>query len=146
MSNILSISIEDLSYEVSLQPWDQATELKPYSVELRKILGELKQLTDQIGAGRNKTLANDILVHTQMALSAGGLIQSVAVSKQGKNPVIQKISAWVSSNLILWLQSLWSSVWAVIQTLTTPKEWKLSGEVGSSMLGLANAKLEVSFG
>ncbi len=51
----------------------------------------------------------------------------------------------INGTLIPWLKSLWSSVWATIQNLATPKEWKIKGGIGSSVFGLANAELEITF-
>lgn len=53
---------------------------------------------------------------------------------------------WVNSKLVPWIKNMWSSVWGIITSLIKPKEWKVSGEIGTPVLGIAKASIEISFG
>lgn len=44
------------------------------------------------------------------------------------------------------IKRLLSKIWQLIANLLTPKEWKLHGKIGTSLLGLADAGIEITFG
>ncbi|MBS9715583.1 hypothetical protein ACFFUT_03530 [Pseudohalocynthiibacter aestuariivivens] len=45
-----------------------------------------------------------------------------------------------------WLQGISGQLWQLLSRLMTPKEWKLAGELGTGVFGLAKAQVEVTFG
>jgi hypothetical protein len=44
------------------------------------------------------------------------------------------------------LSKAWKRLWSLISHLTTVKEWSVSGQVGSGVLGFAQATITVTFG
>ena len=94
--------------------------------------------------------AKSLLSQFQSVDSAATLMNSYlsmsAMAATSQSNVIGKASSWVSGTLVPWLKNMWGSVWALISKLVTPKEWKIKGSVGTSLLGLANAELEITFG
>jgi hypothetical protein len=61
--------------------------------------------------------------------------------------------ASVSGTVAGWFQTLKNSVrsvvshvWNVVANLLTVTEWKLSGSLGTGVLGLANVQVEITFG
>lgn len=90
-----------------------------------------------------------LMAHLQSALSISQLFVTTASATTstgtGSNP-IKAVINWISGTFIPWLQNIIKSVWAVIQTLITPKEWKIQGSIGHTVLGLGNATLEITFG
>lgn len=54
--------------------------------------------------------------------------------------------AKLTGYLIPLMKRFLSKLWSLISGLLTPKEWKLKGQVGTGLLGLANVEVEISFG
>lgn len=52
----------------------------------------------------------------------------------------------VRGYLIPQIKRFLSKLWSLISGLLTPKEWKLKGQVGTGLLGLANVEVEITFG
>ena len=52
-----------------------------------------------------------------------------------------KVKSWIPT-----LKKFLAKVWQVIARFMTPKEWKLSGELGTGPFGLAKAGIEITFG
>jgi hypothetical protein len=65
-------------------------------------------------------------------------------------PSVKSSSESLASVLDAWVLPLLSRIakWLghTLLRLLTPKEWKLGGEVGTGVFGLANARVEVTFG
>lgn len=53
---------------------------------------------------------------------------------------------YVTTHLVPTMKRLLAKVWQIISGLLTPKEWKLSGEAGTGVLGLAKVAIEITFG
>ena len=141
---------------------DDLTEIRkeeefPISPYLQSIQDELENIVKLLSSKNTsteerKSNAYKLLVHLHNAQSSASLLESFLLFAQSSsvwNKIrgkIQNAVNWVRNHLIPWLQNLWSSVWGIIQTLITPKEWKLSGELGTGVLGFAKASIEITFG
>lgn len=126
--------------------------IKPYIEAIKSELTKLKTIAQDNLENLSKDKAFKMISHVQSAQATAQLLSTsmLATSSQGGlgqtvSNVINNLSNWVNGTLIPWLKNLWSSVWATIQKLTTPKEWKISGELGSTVFGLSKAQLEISF-
>ncbi|HVA36339.1 MAG TPA: hypothetical protein VNJ51_01865 [Candidatus Dormibacteraeota bacterium] len=63
---------------------------------------------------------------------------------QGQTPV-QRVLSWISG-LRAQLKKVGGMLWNIIALLLTPKQWTLKGELGTGVLGLFNAGIEIQFG
>ena len=87
---------------------------------MRSYVGELK-----------KTIAERLPSPGAMALSLKDTLGIVAHKlKKHLMPILKKLSA---------------KLWQIISKMLTPKEWKISGTVGTGLLGLASVGLEITF-
>jgi len=59
---------------------------------------------------------------------------------------VQSALLKLKSYLMPLLKKFLSKLWSIISHLLTPKEWKLKGKVGNTVLGLAEAEIEITFG
>jgi DNA repair exonuclease SbcCD ATPase subunit len=59
---------------------------------------------------------------------------------------VQVVLTKIRSSLMPLLRKFLAKLWSVISHLLTPKEWKLKGKVGNTVLGLAQAEIEITFG
>jgi DNA-binding transcriptional MerR regulator len=59
-------------------------------------------------------------------------------AEDGKESIWDKIKRW--------LKRAGRKLWAMISRLVTVKEWSLTGTAGTSVLGLAQASISVTFG
>lgn len=110
------------------------------------------------GAGtgfRLTTLANELQAELEWLkaiieqLDAMIKQPGVAVSQWFANKVAQPVEAALTkirSTLMPLLRKFLAKVWSMISHLLTPKEWKLKGKIGSTVLGLAQAEIEITFG
>jgi hypothetical protein len=71
-------------------------------------------------------------------------IRQAAPTGQASGP-IAKLKAWLSA-LTSWIKRISGQLWQLLSRLMTPKEWKLSGDIGTGPFGLANAGIEITFG
>jgi hypothetical protein len=53
---------------------------------------------------------------------------------------------WVQQTFMPLIKKILAQLWQVIVGLVRPKEWKVTGSVGSDLLGLGNVQLEITFG
>ncbi|OZG70408.1 hypothetical protein BTA51_25920 [Hahella sp. CCB-MM4] len=66
--------------------------------------------------------------------------------QQAATQTITSVKNWISAKLIPLINGIWQSVWAVLAKYVTPKEWTVSGELGTPVLGLAKATVGITFG
>jgi hypothetical protein len=71
-------------------------------------------------------------------------IRQAAPAGQPSGP-IAKLKAWLSA-LASWIKRISGQLWQLLSRLMTPKEWKLSGDIGTGPFGLANVGIEITFG
>jgi len=125
--------------------------IKAFGDEVRDGLGQISIDCKKINFNSSsKQEAIDLLSRFQSVVSSASLLQSYLsmpnVAASNLANMISNVSQWVTGTVIPWLQNMWGSVWAVVSKLITPKEWKMKGGIGSSVLGLANAEMEITFG
>ncbi|MTD93916.1 hypothetical protein GIW81_06150 [Hyphomicrobium sp. xq] len=53
--------------------------------------------------------------------------------------------SWIGS-IMGWLKSLSAQLWSMLANLLTPTQWKMSGKVGTGVLGLIDVGVEITFG
>ena len=99
-----------------------ASELQAELEWLKAIIEQLDAMLNQPGAAVSEWFANKVAQPVQAALTKIRLILM---------PLLRKFLA---------------KIWSIISHLLTPKEWKLKGKVGSTVLGLAQAEIEITFG
>lgn len=126
----------------------EENEIKPYIETIKSELTKLKTIAQENLDTLDKDQAFKMIFHLQSAQATAQLLTTyISASLQRvANQALSSVSTWVTGTLISWLKNLGSSIWAVIQNLTTPTEWKIKGGLGSSAFGLANAELEITFG
>ena len=151
MDKVIKISIEQLIKAISdnedfdaIQHENESL-VKPYLKAIKSELNNVKELVnlEDMSIEQRKSNFYNILVHLHNAQSSASLFESSLIAAQ-TTPVgskikgaLQNAATWVRNHLIPWLQNLWSSVWGLIQKLITPTGWKLSGELGTGILGFA---------
>ena len=96
--------------------------------ELQAELEWLKAILEQL----------DVIVNESSEVGAS-LLNRVA------KPIKTALSQ-LKTYLMPLLKKFLAKIWSVISHLLTPKEWKLGGKVGSTVLGLAEAHIEITFG
>lgn len=64
---------------------------------------------------------------------------------ENTNGAIQRARNWINNTLKPAIKRTLHKLWKLLANLLTPKEWKLRGEVGSSLLGLGSASVEITF-
>jgi hypothetical protein len=123
-----------------------------YMTELLDQLNQLRSVSNTVhqqGYQPSKSDVTDLLnamAGSEAAVSAiDNNIDQLGAGTVSAANIVQGVKKWVTGKLVPWITSLWQSVWAVIQRLTTPKEWKISGQLGTSVLGLAQASIEITF-
>ncbi|MBV9670151.1 MAG: hypothetical protein JOZ43_04270 [Acidobacteriales bacterium] len=75
--------------------------------------------------------------------------QPGAASPWFVSKVAQSVQAALTTirlSLMPLLRKFLAKLWSIISHLLTPKEWKLKGKVGNTVLGLAEAEIEITFG
>ena len=69
---------------------------------------------------------------------------------KGSNPadieLIKQARKFVINTLKPWISSVSKGVWALIQKITSLKNWKVSGELSGIAFGLAKSRVEINFG
>ncbi len=104
---------------------------RPYEDEVLRALHELSQLEALIAR------AGDLMTMIDMkvgSLPANGISKAIAMAK-----------SWLST-IGSWVKRISAQFWNLLTGLMTPKEWKLGGTVGISVLGLGNVNVEIAFG
>lgn len=101
--------------------------------------GDIKSISDRVLNAQGiavsmHAVADDFLMAMQTQPGGSGQTHSPSNFTKILNGVLS-----LFKSLSNWLLSL-------LQTATKLKSWKISGDVGSNVLGLASAKLEVTFG
>ena len=156
MADILSPSISSILNEIDgeLSLWElvKRGDLDiAYLEELGDSLKKMRTASHDLHSpgGANKVNVSDILTYMASADAATYML-SDALDKTTNNSnagqsVINNASSFVSNILKPWLVSLWKGVWAIFQKMTNVKGWKISGQLGSTMLGLAKSTIEISF-
>jgi len=160
MEKVIKTSIEQLINAISDNEdfeaiqHDNESLVKPYLEVIKTELRHVHELVNLEGMSAEQGKSNfyNILVHLHNAQSSASLFESSLIAAQTTRigskikGALQNAANWVKNHLIPWLQNLWSSVWGLIQKLITPTGWKLSGELGTGVLGFAKATIEISFG
>jgi hypothetical protein len=152
MTNIIGIAVKDIKSNIMGAFED--SELIAHVSYGKIITDQLDEIVVQSeivinGDNVHNSSAMKLISGTQQALATAELLSSVLSPTIIKNSVknsASKAYSWVVGSLIPWLKNLMNTIWAIIQTLFTPTEWKIKGELGTSVLGLAKAELEISFG
>lgn len=70
----------------------------------------------------------------------GNLAAEAAITQ-----TFQAVKGWLQ-NLRSLIQGIAGKLWRVISNLLTPKEWKVRGSAGTSVLGITSAEVEITFG
>lgn len=52
---------------------------------------------------------------------------------------------WIRS-VLQWLKGISAQLWSILINMLTPKERKISGKVGTGVLGLIDVGVEITFG
>jgi len=74
------------------------------------------------------------------------LLSARNTPQNAPQPGFWKKTKKVFSVIKRWLQGISAQLWQLLSRLMTPKEWKLGGELGTGVLGLAKVQVEVTFG
>lgn len=151
---ILSHASADLmaAIEGNLQPEEFQQRFAPYQSVLLQELNSIKQVSREIDHDTSEDqleLAQRLIASAQALQAHGELLEqsvSAAAMQSGASNAVKSAAAWITGTLMPWLKKLWSSVWAVVQQLVKPTGWKIKGGIGSGVLGLANAEIEITFG
>lgn len=141
--------------------WEQIQRLKErisYYVEVLQshlaellVISKLEKGSQQAENTKVKTiLARDLM--SQLTALWGrletlvSLIEANETAQHGKvSQATAGVKKWVSS-IGRWLKRVSAQLWNLLGHMLTPKEWKVSGSVGTGVLGLAEASIEVTFG
>ncbi|MBU0724379.1 MAG: hypothetical protein KJ904_08680 [Alphaproteobacteria bacterium] len=121
--------------------------------ELQMTLGKLPQtimgvLEDINGLLKSDSLLRETEAPRQLA-EIQGLIAYLEAELAWTNNLFSQISSSTGrflSWLAAWLGKIGRQIFALLQGLMTPKEWTLSGKVGTGLLGLADVELGITFG
>ncbi|QPN47392.1 hypothetical protein I5S86_11090 [Priestia aryabhattai] len=122
---------------------------------LDQMIDELKDLANKssaINSGNiqaTKQSASELYAAMTSVDAAAELLSVDLNSAPGagaNSTTLTNAKNWFSSTLKPWISALWKAVWSTIQKLTTLKEWKISGELGNNVLGLAKSSIEITFG
>lgn len=152
MSASLLKAIADSSHDARGHLEAQTIDPK-FANQARAVLDALQSLRDEsnrlaVTTPQKLHDVGDLLSHASNAEAAANLL-SAAMSNTPSptaTSAVQNAANWVKNTLLPWIQKIVQSVWTVIQSLSTPKAWKLSGGISSGFLGLANAEIEIEFG
>lgn len=71
--------------------------------------------------------------------------QKLAAAGKAIGSAYTAVKGWFST-IKSWLVGISSQLWKLLCKLMTPKEWKISGEIGTGPFGLANVGVEITFG
>jgi hypothetical protein len=121
---------------------------------IKRLLAEIHpniQPTNEATAFHLATLTNELkaqidwLKETLEYIESWGRGAPVWLLEQIAGPVqaaLQKLRSY----LVPLLKRFLSKIWQIISHMLTPKEWKLTGKVGTGVLGLADVGIEITFG
>lgn len=101
-------------------------------------IGLVEQSLSQLSALISR--ADDLLTMVSVTVKRA---QSVARATTRK--AVTTAKAWLTT-IKSWISRISGQLWNLVAGLVTPKEWSIGGEIGTSVLGLANVKLEIRFG
>lgn len=73
------------------------------------------------------------------------LSPDIAATADAQKGAITRVRGWVKS-LLSWLRRIGRQIWQLLSSMMTPKEWKLSGKVGTGPFNLADVGIEITFG
>ena len=158
---------ELMSIGPALQEWERplADDLSDFQDRVAQLLDRIDRLLREIGSLESQkskkgtafslsTLANelnaqlewlkDILEYIENMIKDSASTIPEWFIKQVASPVrsaLQRIKSYLTPILKRFL----SKIWQIISNLLTPKEWKLHGKVGTSILGLADVGIEITF-
>lgn len=82
-------------------------------------------------------------LNQQLDIAAQQAAPGRAASSTGG--ILATARGWLAS-VKSWLKRICKQLWQLISRLMTPKEWKLTGKVGTGVLGLAEVGIEITFG
>lgn len=103
-----------------------AVDLKEGVIEARDLLGRLQALCDRL---------DSLVLLIELRQASGG----------GVSAAVVKVKGWLSV-LAGWMRRISSQLWSLLAKLMRPKEWKLSGKLGTGPFGLVDVGVEVTFG
>lgn len=109
--------------------------IEKYSDEERK--SKIEELTNL------KSLLTAVWGRLQSLIS---MIEQRQVNAQGVvSQTVHAIKNWALA-IATWIKRISAQLWQLLSRLMTPKEWKIKGDVGTGVLGLANVGIEITFG
>ncbi|WP_046854971.1 hypothetical protein [Pseudomonas sp. CCOS 191] len=135
--------------------WNLVNAGEIQKIYIDQIIHELRELANTSSALNNgnipatKQSASELYSAMASAESATELLRVELDTAQGagaNGPLLTNAKNWFTNTLKPWISALWKAVWSTIQKLTTIKEWKISGELGNDILGLAKSSIEITFG
>lgn len=139
-------SLDDVEFKEYLENLHQKI-----LIILEEIIGCLKSDEESDSVGQSKKIINiqSLINYLEAELAwVEALLNSIylraSLNAAQSTPVahIKKFFSWLGG----WLKKISAQLFTLLQGLMTPKEWKLSGKVGSGLLGLAEVELEITFG
>lgn len=136
LMNMLQEKLAQLKGFGRTAPMDKAE----LSQEIAEIQGLISQLLDL--AGR----LEDMIDLLQLRLTTG---RADASSTQTSGGFVQaaagQVKSWLAV-LMKWIKRISGQLWRLLSGLLTPREWKIGADIGTGPFGLANAKIEITFG
>lgn len=115
-------------------------------------IGQKKiESTNQAAAFHLVTLSNELKAQLDWLIEALEYIEGWTtngpvwlIEKLGRP--VQAALHQLKSYLMPLLKRFLSKLWQIISHMLMPKEWKLTGKVGTGVLGLADVGIEITFG
>lgn len=155
-------TLESALSQLELPAADALSEFMARAAELIARISEaLQALREQPGQFREPenafaltTLAQELKAQLEWLESLLAYLEDMAAGPAAwPRGVAAQVSAAVGATrakltgyLIPLFKRFLSKLWSLISGLLTPKEWKLKGQLGTGLLGLASVEVEISFG
>jgi hypothetical protein len=98
------------------------------------------------------TVANELQTELEWLKAILEQLNASLKDPSASSPMVQDMAGPVRAALVRLrplmplLKKFLSKLWSVISHLLIPQEWKLSGKIGSTVLGLGEVKIEITFG
>lgn len=127
LSRIQELLVELRARAEGIEAPGSGAELQGPVVEARDLIARLSAVWDRLEA---------LMTLVELRQPAGGgTLSGVIGAAKARLSVLGR-----------WIRGLLGRLWSLLSRLMTPKEWKLSGKIGSGPLGLADVAVEVTFG
>lgn len=143
-----------------------ASDLEEFRARVAELLDRIQRLLLQIGSGQTSrsgggaafslsTLANELNAQLDWLQGMLAHLEGLVAGRTGNAPgwfttkvaiPVRSALGKIKARLIPLLKRFLAKIWQIISGLLTPKEWKLKGQVGTGILGLADVGIEITFG